>query len=82
MFDVSRYTARNMAESEVIGLLKSEGVEYSEEVFLFGLATFSGSEIGVQGVRCFGKQVLMLCVVVTRIAKSRLLGNCLGLREF
>ena len=29
VFDVSDYAAGNMAESEVIGLSKSEGVEYS-----------------------------------------------------
>ena len=29
VFDVPCYTARNMAESEVVGLSKSEGVEYS-----------------------------------------------------
>ena len=53
MFDVPCYTARDMAESEVVGLSKSEGVEYSQEIFLFGLTTFTSSEIGVQGVRCF-----------------------------
>ena len=70
VFDVSGYTARDMAKSEVVDLLESEGVEYSYEVFLFGLATFTSGEIGVQGVRCFGKRVLMLCVVATCIAKS------------
>ena len=55
MFDVSCYTARDMAESEVVDLSKSEGVEYSYEVFLFGFATFTGGEIGVQGVHRFGK---------------------------
>ena len=70
MFDVSCHTARNMAEPEVIDLSKSEGVEYSYEVFLLGLATLASGEIGVQGVRCFGKRVLMLRVVVTRITKS------------
>ena len=29
VFDVSCYAARNVAESEVVGLSKSEGVEYS-----------------------------------------------------
>ena len=72
VFDVSCYTARNMAESEVIDLSKSEVVEYSYEVFLLSFATFTGAEIGVQGVRVFGKRVLMLRVVVTRIAKSQL----------
>ena len=75
VFNVSCYTTRDMAKSEVVGLSKSEGVEYSYEVFLFGLATFTSGEIGVQGVRCFGKRVLMLRVVVTRIAKSQLQGN-------
>ena len=53
MFDVSDHTARDVAESEVIDLSKSESVEYSYKVFLLGLATFTGGEIGVQGVRCF-----------------------------
>ena len=53
MFDVPCYTAHNMTESEVVDLSKSEGVEYSQEVFLFSLATFTSGEIGVQGVRCF-----------------------------
>ena len=70
VFDVSCYAARDMAESKVIDLSKSEGVEYSEEIFLFGFATFTSGEVGIQGVRGFRKRVLMLCVVVTRIAKS------------
>ena len=53
MFDVSYYATRDVAKPEVVGLSKSEGVEYSQEVFLFGLATFTSGEIGVQGVRCF-----------------------------
>ena len=76
VFNISCYTARNMTEPKVISLLKSKGVEYSKKVFLFGLATFASGEVGVQGVRCFGKRVLMLHVVVTRIAKSQLQGNC------
>ena len=56
----------------MIDLSKSEVVEYSYEVFLFGFATFAGGEVGVQGVRGFGKRVLMLRIVVTRIAKSQL----------
>ena len=81
MFDVSGHATRDMAETKVVGLSKSEGVEYSYEVFLFGLATFTSGEIGVQDVRrVFGKRVLMLRVVVTRIAKSRLQGNRSGLR--
>ena len=55
MFDVPCYTARDMAKSKVVDLSKSEGVEYSQEIFLFGLATFAGGEIGVQGVCCFRK---------------------------
>ena len=47
-------------------------MEYSYEVFLFGFTAFTGGEIGVQGVRVFGKRVLMLRVVVTHIAKSQL----------
>ena len=70
MFDVSCQTTRDVAESEVIGLSESEVVEYSYKVFLFDFATFTGREVGVQGVRVFGKRVLMLRVVVTRIAKS------------
>ena len=53
VFDVSDHTTRDMAESEVVDLSKSEGTEYSYEVFLFGFTTFSSGEIGVQGVRCF-----------------------------
>ena len=82
MFDVPCYTTRDVAESKVVGLSKSEGVEYPQEVLLFSLATFTRGEIGVQGVRVFGKQVLMLRVVVTRIAESRLQGNHSRLREF
>ena len=78
MFDVSCYTARNVTEAEVVDLSKSKGVEYSQKIFLFGLATFASGKIGVQGVRCFGKRVLMLCVVVTRIAKSQSQGGCFG----
>jgi hypothetical protein len=70
MFDVSNHTARNVAKSEMVDLSKLEGVEYSYEVFLLRLATFTSGEIGVQGVCCFGKRVLMLRVVVTRITKS------------
>ena len=80
MFDVSGYTARDVAESEMIDLSELESVEYSYEIFLFGFTTFSSGEVGIQGVRCFGKRVLMLRVVVTRIAKSQLQGNCSGLR--
>ena len=71
MFDIPDYTAGDMTESEVIDLSKSEGMEYSQEIFLFGFTAFTRGEIGVQGVRCFGKRVLMLRVVVTRIAKSQ-----------
>ena len=70
VFDVSCQTTRNMAESEMIDLSQLEVMEYSYEVLLFGFATFTGGEIGVQCVRVFGKRVLMLRVVVTRIAKS------------
>ena len=72
MFGVSCQAARDVAESEMIDLSKLEVVKYPYEVFFFGLAAFTGGEIGVQGVRCFGKRVLMLRVVVTRIAKSQL----------
>ena len=82
MFDVSCYAACNVTKSEVIDLSESEGVEYSYKVFLLGLATFTSGEIGIQGVRCFGKRVLMLRVVVTRITKSRLRGNRSRLRMF
>ena len=67
MFDISCQATRNVAESEVIDLSKLEFMEYPYEVFLFGFATFTGGEIGVQGVRVFGKRVLMLRIVVTRI---------------
>ena len=53
MFDVSLDTARNVTESQVKRLSKSEGVEYSYKIFLFGFATFAGGEVGVQGVRGF-----------------------------
>ena len=53
VFDVSCQTARNVAESEVIDLSKLEVVEYPYEVFLFGFATFTGGEVGVQCVRGF-----------------------------
>ena len=53
VFDVSCQTTRNVAESEVIDLSKLKIVEYSYEVFLFGLATFTGSKVGVQGDRLF-----------------------------
>ena len=72
MFNVSDYATRNVAESEVINLSELKVVEYSYEVFFFGLATFAGGEVGVQGDRVFGKRVLMLRIVVTRIAKSQL----------
>ena len=61
-----------MAKSEVINLLELKVMEYSYEVFLFSFATFVGGEIGVQGDRCFEKRVLMLCVVITHIAKLQL----------
>ena len=70
VFGVSGYTARDMAESEVIDLSELESVEYSYEIFLFGFATFLSGEVGVQGVYGFGKRVLMLRIVVTCIAKS------------
>ena len=82
MFDVSDYATRNVAETEVVDLSKSEGLEYPKEIFFFGFTAFSGGEIGVQGVCRFGKRVLMLCVVVTRIAKSQLRGSCSGLRTW
>jgi hypothetical protein len=47
VFDISCYTARDMAKSKVVGLSTSEGVEYSKKVFLFGLATFTSGEIGI-----------------------------------
>ena len=70
MFDVLCQTTRDVAELEVIDLSKLEVMEYSYEVFLFGFATFTGGEVGIQGVRVFGKRVLMLRVVITHIAKS------------
>ena len=82
MFDVPDYAARNVAETEVVDLSKSEGLEYPKEIFFFGFTAFSSGEIGVQGVRGVGKRVLMLRVVVTRITKSRLQGNHSGLRKF
>ena len=80
MFDVPNYATRNVAKAEVVDLSKSEGLEYSKEVFLFGFTALSSGEIGVQGVRCFEKRVLMLRVVVTRIAKSELRGSRSRLR--
>ena len=53
VFDVPDYTTGNVAESEMIDLSKSEGLEYPQEVFLFGFATFTCGKIGVQGVRLF-----------------------------
>ena len=53
MFGIPDYAAGDMAEPEMVDLSKSESLEYSQEVFLFGLATFTCGEIGVQGVRCF-----------------------------
>ena len=81
MFDIPDRTTGNVAESKMVGLSKSEGLEYTKEVFLFGLATFACGKIGVQGVRCFGKRVLMLRVVITHIAKSQLQGSCSRLRR-
>ena len=81
MFEVSDCATRNVAETEVVDLSKLEDVKYPQEVFLFGFAALSSGEIGVQGVRCFGKRVLMLRIVVTRIAKSELQGNLSGLRR-
>ena len=80
VFDIPDYAAGNMAESKMVNLSKSEGLEYSQEIFLFSFATFMRGEIGVQGVRCFGKRVLMLRVVVTHIAKSQLQDSRSGLR--
>ena len=54
----------------MVNLSELEVVEYPYEVFLFSFATLAGGEVGVQCVRGFGKRVLMLRVVVTRIAKS------------
>ena len=56
MFKVSDCTTRNVAETKVIDLSKLENMEYPQEVFLFGFAAFSSSEIGVQVVRCFGSE--------------------------
>ena len=53
MFDVPFNTARNVAESQVKCLLKSEGMEYSQEIFLFSFAARTGGEVGVQGDRRF-----------------------------
>jgi hypothetical protein len=53
VFDISDHAARDMAKSEMVNLSKSEGMEYSYEVFLFSLATFTSDEIGVQGVSLF-----------------------------
>ena len=52
MFDVSDYAACDVAETKMGGLSESEGLEYSQEVFLFGFTTLPSGEIGVQGVRC------------------------------
>ena len=70
MFDILVNAARDVAKSEMDGLSESETFEYSEEIFFLSLATVVGQEIRIQGDRCFGKQVLMLCVVATCIAKS------------
>ena len=72
MFDVPSHATSDVAKSEMIDLSESENLEYPQEVFLFGFATFTRGKVGVQGVRCFGKRVLMLRVVATRIAKSQL----------
>ena len=56
----------------MVDLSESKGLEYPKEIFFFSFTAFSSGEIGVQGVRCFGKRVLMLRVVATRIAKSQL----------
>ena len=55
VFDIPDYAAGNMAELKVVDLSKSEGLEYSQKVFLFGLATFMRGKICVQDVCCFGK---------------------------
>ena len=52
MFDVSDYATRNVAETKVVDLSESEGLEYSQEIFLFGFTALPSGEIGVQGVRC------------------------------
>ena len=53
VFDVPDYTAGNVAKSKMVDLSKSESLEYTQEIFLFGFATFSCGKIGVQGVHCF-----------------------------
>ena len=53
MFDVSDYATRNVAETKVVDLSESEGLEYSQEIFLFSFTTFSSGEISVQGVCLF-----------------------------
>ena len=82
VFDVPGHTTGDVAKSEMVDLSKLKGLEYPQEVFLFGFATFTCGEVGVQGVRGFGKRVLMLRVVATRIAKSQLKDSCSGLRQF
>ena len=56
VFDIPDYTAGDMAELEMVDLSKLESLEYSQEVFLFGFATFTCGEIGIQDVRCFGSE--------------------------
>ena len=51
MLDVSDHATRDMAETKMVGLSESEGLEYSQEIFLLGFATLPSGEIGVQGVR-------------------------------
>ena len=82
VLDISCQATHDMAESKVIDLSELEVMEYPYEVFLFGFTTFMGGEVGVQCVRGFGKRVLMLRVVVTRITKSQLQGRCSRLRGF
>ena len=53
MFDIPDYAAGDVAESEMVNLSKSKSLEYPQEVFPFGFATFTRGEIGVQGVRLF-----------------------------
>jgi hypothetical protein len=53
VFDVSYYTTGYVAESEVVDLSESEGLEYPQEVFFFGFATFARGKISVQDVRSF-----------------------------
>ena len=53
MFDVSDHTTGDVAKSEMVDLPKSEGLEYPQEIFLFGFATFTRGKVGVQGVRGF-----------------------------